>query len=79
MRLRPLLIAWSWIFRYVHIALDTVVLYGVLVDRDVDERGDGERSSTFSSGVQGRPWAAKSRGPVGPMKASKPVADAPVV
>eukprot|EP00903_Cladosiphon_okamuranus_P006468 g6328.t1 len=33
-----LLITWSWAFGDVHVALDTLVLYGVLRDRSIDER-----------------------------------------
>ena len=48
----PLLVTWSWIFRFIHIALDTFVLYGVLRERHVDERADGNTtgSGDFSSG-----------------------------
>ncbi|CAM9944371.1 unnamed protein product [Ectocarpus fasciculatus] len=41
----PLLQIWSWLFRYIHIALDTFVLYGVLQEGDIDERGGNNRSS----------------------------------
>eukprot|EP00903_Cladosiphon_okamuranus_P012700 g11874.t1 len=52
----PILIIASWVFRYVHIALDTIVLYGVLRERNMDERGDGERSSgQQSGGPHGKP------------------------
>ena len=45
---RPLLTVWSWAFRYIHIALDTIVLYGALGERIMDERGDS--TLTGSSG-----------------------------
>ncbi|CAM9211130.1 unnamed protein product, partial [Hapterophycus canaliculatus] len=32
------ILIWSWILRYIHIALDTVVLYSVLGERLMDER-----------------------------------------
>eukprot|EP00752_Nemacystus_decipiens_P002662 g2490.t1 len=42
-----LLLAWSWSFRYIHFALDTIVLYGVLRDRSMDDRGDDHVSSSL--------------------------------
>lgn len=46
-RQRELLVVTTWACRYIHIALDTVVLYGVLGARNVDERsGIGSSSST---------------------------------
>ncbi|CAN0564654.1 unnamed protein product [Ectocarpus sp. 12 AP-2014] len=41
----PRLAIWSWVSRYIHVALDTVVLYGVLREKDMDERGGNARSS----------------------------------
>ncbi|CAN0305440.1 unnamed protein product [Ectocarpus sp. 6 AP-2014] len=40
-----LLQIWSWLFRYIHIAVDTFVLYGVLQEGNIDERGGDDRSS----------------------------------
>ncbi|CAM9508298.1 unnamed protein product [Ectocarpus fasciculatus] len=57
-RQQPLLQIWSWIFRYIHIAVDTFVLYGILQEGSIDERGGDNRSSEInghnSSGVSGR-------------------------
>ncbi|CAN0101611.1 unnamed protein product [Ectocarpus fasciculatus] len=54
----PLLQIWSWLFRYIHIAVDTFVLYGVLQEGDIDERGGNNRSSEInvhnSSGLSDR-------------------------
>eukprot|EP00752_Nemacystus_decipiens_P008538 g7625.t1 len=47
-KFNPLVIVWSWAFRYVHVALDTIVLYGALRERNMDERGDGHTSTTGS-------------------------------
>ena len=33
-----ILTVWVWAFRHIHVALDTVVLYGVLRERNMDER-----------------------------------------
>eukprot|EP00903_Cladosiphon_okamuranus_P012698 g11873.t1 len=33
------ILIWSWAFRYIYIVLDTIVLYGVLRERSIDERG----------------------------------------
>eukprot|EP00752_Nemacystus_decipiens_P005592 g5061.t1 len=55
-----LLFVWSWVFRFIHIALDTFVLYGVLRDRstNIDERGDDEKSG--AGGLSsGRPVSGK--------------------
>ncbi|CAM9240864.1 unnamed protein product [Ectocarpus sp. 4 AP-2014] len=41
----PRLAIWSWASRYIHVALDTFVLYGVLREKDIDERGGNARSS----------------------------------
>ena len=37
---------WSWVLRFVHIALDTLVLYGVLQETGMDERADRNLSSS---------------------------------
>eukprot|EP00903_Cladosiphon_okamuranus_P018746 g17251.t1 len=37
----PTLLIWGWLFRYIHIALDTIVLYGALVERNMSERDNG--------------------------------------
>lgn len=64
----------SWIIRYIHIALDTVVLYGVLQQRNMDERSDDARSE---AGVVLSPPPPKlggvvhSRVSAGPSDASK--------
>ncbi len=57
-RASDLYLVWSWFLRYIHIALDTLVLYGVLRERGIDERADGERSSTPAI-----PSGASSAGP----------------
>ncbi|CAM9229216.1 unnamed protein product [Scytosiphon promiscuus] len=44
-----LLIVLSWTFRYIHIALDTIVQYGVLGARQMDERAPSPTSSTILS------------------------------
>ncbi|CAN0497251.1 unnamed protein product, partial [Ectocarpus sp. 12 AP-2014] len=41
----PRLATWSWVFRFIHVALDTFVLYGVLHEKEMDERGGNARSS----------------------------------
>ncbi|CAM9119172.1 unnamed protein product [Ectocarpus sp. 6 AP-2014] len=48
-RKQPLLQIWSWLFRYIHIAVDTFVLYGVLQEGNIDERGGDDRSSQSNS------------------------------
>lgn len=49
---RNLLLAWSWFFRYIHIALDTVVLYGVLREKALDGIGCADDEQSISpSGV----------------------------
>ncbi|CAN0058933.1 unnamed protein product [Ectocarpus sp. 6 AP-2014] len=40
---------WAWVFRYIHIALDTFVLYGVLREKDLDERVGNARPSDINS------------------------------
>ncbi|CAN0129325.1 unnamed protein product [Ectocarpus sp. 4 AP-2014] len=54
-----LLQIWSWLFRYIHIAVDTFVLYGVLQEGSIDERGGDNRSSQNighnSSGQSNKP------------------------
>lgn len=76
-----LLLIWSWIFRYIHIALDTVVLYGVLRERGMDERADGARSGSgaLSSGqpLSGRAMRRRSDG--GYSNTSKPAATVPPI
>ncbi|CAM9229526.1 unnamed protein product [Scytosiphon promiscuus] len=68
------LLIWSWLFRYIHISLDTVVLYGVLGEgKKMDERsGRADSSNDAPSGD------AKSRGTArvtdGRHQAEKPVA-----
>eukprot|EP00903_Cladosiphon_okamuranus_P012468 g11677.t1 len=47
---KALLIIWSWIFRYIHIALDTIILYGVLRDRRIDERRQVDSGKKDGSG-----------------------------
>lgn len=43
----------TWALRYVHIALDTVVLYGVLGARNVDERASSTASAVGRTGDGG--------------------------
>lgn len=45
-----LLTIWSWLFRYIHIALDTYVLFGALRERSMDERSDSARSGAVAAG-----------------------------
>lgn len=45
-----LLTIWSWLFRYIHIALDTYVLFGALRERSMDERSDSARSGAVATG-----------------------------
>ncbi|CAM9814346.1 unnamed protein product [Ectocarpus fasciculatus] len=45
----PRLAVWSWVTRYIHVALDTFVLYGVLREKNMDERGGDARSSNRNS------------------------------
>lgn len=77
-----LLLSWSWSFRYIHFALDTVVLYGVLRDRNVDERGEdnitGSGTGDLPSGrrVPGESMARRSRRST---NTSKPVSFTPPV
>ncbi|CAM9696298.1 unnamed protein product [Ectocarpus fasciculatus] len=40
---------WSWVFRYIHVAFDTFVLYGVLREKDMDERVGDARSSASNT------------------------------
>lgn len=42
---RTRLAIWAWVFRYIHVALDTFVLYGVLREKDLDERVGDARCS----------------------------------
>ena len=70
-----LLLAWSWLFRFIHIALDTIVLYGVLRERSV---GVEERfGPAGASSGQRFPGRGIRRGSW--KKASKPVADLPLI
>lgn len=76
----PLLVVWSWTFRYVQIALDTMVLYGVLRERSMDERGDGASSGPSGLSSQQRTSRCGTRGgPGGPDHSSKPVPGAPLI
>lgn len=45
-----LLLSWSWSLRYIHFALDTVVLYGVLRERNMDERGHDDITGSDPGG-----------------------------
>ncbi|CAM9229600.1 unnamed protein product [Scytosiphon promiscuus] len=45
------ILIWSWILRYIHIALDTVVLYGVLRERHMDERACCPHSSNLPNSM----------------------------
>lgn len=76
------LLAWSWVFRWVHIALDTIVLYGVLHERNLDERGDDAVSNPLSSEqtVSRRGAASRrSEGSNNTNKTSQLVTSVPVV
>eukprot|EP00903_Cladosiphon_okamuranus_P018745 g17250.t1 len=42
----PEVLIWGWLFRYIHITLDTIVLYGALVERKMNERGDSSNSGS---------------------------------
>ena len=76
-----LLVIWSWIFRYIHVALDTFVLYGVLRERNIDERGDGNNTGSGSGVSSGRRTSGRgmSKGSRGSSNTSKPVTVAPLV
>ncbi|CAN0422310.1 unnamed protein product [Ectocarpus fasciculatus] len=41
----PRLPIWSWVSTYIHVALDTFLLCGVLREKDMDERGADARLS----------------------------------
>eukprot|EP00903_Cladosiphon_okamuranus_P012697 g11872.t1 len=73
------LLVWSWAFRYIYIALDTIVLYGVLRERSIDERGDDERSGSgdLSSGQDDMSRGTTRRSSGGSNKTSKPAAVLP--
>ncbi|CAM9149866.1 unnamed protein product [Ectocarpus sp. 12 AP-2014] len=64
---QPLLQIWSWLFRYMHISFDTLVLYGVLGEGSIDERAGEDRTSQDghghnASGLAGnRDLSSKSR------------------
>ncbi|CBN78247.1 expressed unknown protein [Ectocarpus siliculosus] len=49
-RKQPLLQIWSWLFRYIQISFDTLVLYGVLREGSIDERAEEDRSSQDGHG-----------------------------
>ena len=78
---RAPLIVCSWAFRYIHVALDTIVLYGVLREKNIDERGAGETLDSGSAGVSnlssGRRRSTQRRGVRGGSRvsydSSKPV------
>ena len=77
----PPVVIWCWLFRYIHIALDTVVLYGALIERNLSERGD-HTSSGGSGGLSSRRPAAdrgaRRAGSRGSNISSNPVTSAPV-
>lgn len=60
-----LLLVWSWVFRFIHIALDTMVLHSVLRENVIDERGGGAASSSASPehgpGPESQPMPARPR------------------
>ncbi|CAN0396215.1 unnamed protein product [Ectocarpus fasciculatus] len=41
----PRLAIWSWVASYIHVALDTFLLYGVLREKNMDEGGGDAPSS----------------------------------
>ncbi|CAB1103611.1 unnamed protein product [Ectocarpus sp. CCAP 1310/34] len=49
-RKEPLPQIWSWLFRYIHISFDTLVLYGALREGSIDERAEADRSSQDGHG-----------------------------
>lgn len=51
---RQLLLVITWAFRYVRVALDTIVLYGVLGTRSIDERATSLRSGASVSEASSR-------------------------
>ena len=46
---RMILTVWMWAFRYIHVALDTLVLYGALREKNIDGRAAG--SDGIISGI----------------------------
>eukprot|EP00752_Nemacystus_decipiens_P002690 g2512.t1 len=74
------LIVWSWVFRYVHVALDTIVLYGVLRKRNMDERGDENMTNDSSLSSVRRTSNPRDlhKGSGTSNNASKPVAVTPL-
>ncbi|CAM9379498.1 unnamed protein product [Ectocarpus sp. 12 AP-2014] len=41
----PRLAIWSWVFRHIHVALDVLVRYDVLREKDMDAPSGNDRSS----------------------------------
>ena len=76
---RILLTVWMWVFRYTHVALDTLVLYGVLREKNIDGRASGGGISSGGSGgsnYKSGPLATFRSGPLanfrsGPLAALK--------
>eukprot|EP00903_Cladosiphon_okamuranus_P012715 g11887.t1 len=67
-----LLVVATWAFRYIHVALDTIVLYGVLGARNVDERASASPSSSSTgAAVVVTATAPGFRGPRQPSNTSK--------
>lgn len=79
--LSTILLAWTWMSRYIHIALDTIVLYGVLRERSIDERGDDERSGSdgVSSEQHGMSRGSTRRASGGSHHTGKPAPSLPLV
>ena len=74
-----LLLVWSWMFRYIHIALDTIVLYGVLRARSIDERADDARTNSYGLSEQPVSGRGLRGGSGGSSSSSKPVVSGPPV
>lgn len=58
--IRTTLTAWMSAFQYIHVALDTIVLYGVLREKNMDERAAGgsmlePRSGRFDNKIRPAP------------------------
>eukprot|EP00752_Nemacystus_decipiens_P005588 g5057.t1 len=63
-----LMVVITWAFRYIHVALDTIVLYGVLGARGLDERAGSPSSSGAAAVNSASGSALGSRGGRAPSK-----------
>lgn len=61
---RMILTVWVWAFRHIHVGLDTIVLYGVLRERNMDDgraAGGSGRPARGSGGSNSKPTPATTR------------------